>query len=40
MPLEKELCDHLANWKELIPAKKHVCEECIKSGDEWVHLRT
>ena len=21
-------------------AKKYVCEECIKTGDDWVHLRT
>lgn len=39
MPL-KEICTHLADWKKVIPAKKRECEECIKSGDEWVHLRT
>jgi len=40
MPLKTELCAHLTNWKELIPTKKHECEECVKSGDQWVHLRT
>jgi len=38
--MKKELCSHLENWKMIIKEKEHVCDECIKTGDEWVHLRT
>ena len=31
-------CEHLVEAKDLKPGK-HVCEECIKMGDRWVHLR-
>lgn len=40
MPLKEELCEHLSDWKTLLQPKEHVCEECIQSGDEWLHLRT
>jgi uncharacterized UBP type Zn finger protein len=33
------LCEHLAHSKYAAP-KVHVCEECVKLGDQWVHLRT
>jgi uncharacterized UBP type Zn finger protein len=33
-----KLCQHLAEAQELEP-KTDVCEECVKLGDEWVHLR-
>jgi len=32
------LCDHIKKSKDLEPAH-HACEECIKTGDTWVHLR-
>jgi hypothetical protein len=38
--MEEELCSHLKVLKELKTAKEYVCEECIKTGDEWMHLRT
>jgi uncharacterized UBP type Zn finger protein len=31
-------CAHLDQIHILKP-KSHVCEECIKMGDRWVHLR-
>jgi uncharacterized UBP type Zn finger protein len=31
-------CEHIKTAKDLEPAH-HVCEECVKSGDSWVHLR-
>ena len=34
------VCEHIRNIKELKLPTKLVCEECIKSGSEWVHLRT
>ena len=35
-----EVCKDIIDITELKTAKKHVCEECIKTGDAWVHLRT
>jgi uncharacterized UBP type Zn finger protein len=31
-------CSHLKTAKFTTP-KVHVCEECVKMGDKWVHLR-
>jgi uncharacterized UBP type Zn finger protein len=33
-----ETCSHL-NQIKFTHADKHVCEDCIKTGDTWVHLR-
>jgi hypothetical protein len=33
-------CAHLSAITSVKHAKKRVCEECIKTGDRWVHLRT
>ena len=31
-------CKHL-NQVKITTTNKHVCEECVKTGDTWVHLR-
>ena len=31
-------CSHLDQIK-MTNTDKHVCEECVKRGDRWVHLR-
>lgn len=31
-------CTHL-DAIEVIETDKHVCEDCVKTGDTWVHLR-
>lgn len=31
-------CEHLGQAQDLQP-DKHVCEDCVKTGDSWVHLR-
>jgi uncharacterized UBP type Zn finger protein len=31
-------CSHLDGIK-VFKATKHVCEDCVKTGDDWVHLR-
>jgi uncharacterized UBP type Zn finger protein len=31
-------CQHLEHPK-ITKTKTHVCEECVKMGDQWVHLR-
>jgi hypothetical protein len=33
-------CSHLAAIMTVKPAKRHVCEECVKISGRWVHLRT
>jgi hypothetical protein len=38
--LNKITCDHLLALTSLLPAQAYACEECIKTGDSWVHLRT
>lgn len=34
------MCQHLDALTETKTAKAYECEECVKTGDEWVHLRT
>ena len=31
-------CEHVKEAKDLEPSKR-VCEECVRVGDSWVHLR-
>ena len=38
--METANCKHITAIKELKTAKEYVCEECIKTGSDWVHLRT
>ena len=33
-------CAHLNAITTVKQAKKRECEECVKTGDRWVHLRT
>src|SRR3954463_7315116 len=33
-----DTCTHMDEIK-FKTTKKHVCEECVKMGDTWVHLR-
>lgn len=35
-----DLCSHLRAVSNVKSPKRHECEECVKTGDEWVHLRT
>ena len=34
------VCEHLASVEQIKWPRRRVCEECIKTGDSWVHLRT
>jgi hypothetical protein len=36
----KSSCAHLDAIETVTQAKRHECEECVKTGDSWVHLRT
>ena len=33
-------CAHIAAVTSIKHAKRRECEECVKIGSEWVHLRT
>ena len=33
-------CPHIAAIDDVTPPKKHECDECVKTGSRWVHLRT
>jgi hypothetical protein len=35
-----EICSHLQEIKSIKTAEKRECEECVKIGSHWVHLRT
>jgi Zn-finger in ubiquitin-hydrolases and other protein len=35
-----EICTHLENITEVKRPRVHECEECVKIGSPWVHLRT
>ena len=34
------MCEHLEAITEVKLPAAHECEECVKIGDRWVHLRT
>ena len=33
-------CSHIEAITSITPAKRRVCDECVKTGSQWVHLRT
>jgi uncharacterized UBP type Zn finger protein len=33
------ICTHLKQPPKISSTATHVCEDCIKTGDTWVHLR-
>jgi uncharacterized UBP type Zn finger protein len=35
---DEKPCEHVQQAKDLHPSKR-VCEDCVKTGDSWVHLR-
>ncbi len=35
-----ETCKHIAAIDEPVGPKRRECEECVKTGSSWVHLRT
>ena len=35
-----EICTHIAAIRTVRHATRRECEECVKAGTEWVHLRT
>ena len=37
---DTQACAHIAAVKTVKHPKRHECEECVKIGGRWVHLRT
>jgi len=35
-----ERCSHLAEVTSVVRAQRYECDECVKMGARWVHLRT
>ena len=38
--MSNEACQHIASIDHVKQPKRHECEECVKTGSRWVHLRT
>ena len=38
--MSNEACNHIEAIDQVKPAKRHECQECVKIGARWVHLRT
>lgn len=36
----EQVCEHIRQITSIKEPKDYVCEECIKTGDSWLHLRT
>ena len=37
---DADACTHIEAIKTIKHPKKRVCDECVKIGGQWVHLRT
>ena len=35
-----DTCEHLKSVHNVKRPNRFECEECVKTGDDWVHLRT
>ncbi|WP_460978413.1 UBP-type zinc finger domain-containing protein [Spirosoma knui] len=38
--LKQTYCSHLGALTSIREAEEYACEECMKTGSSWVHLRT
>ena len=38
--MQGETCVHLEQITEVKQAEKRECEECVRIGSDWLHLRT
>lgn len=36
----QKVCEHISSIKDLKEPEAYECEECIKNGGTWMHLRT
>lgn len=35
-----DICAHLEAVEKVLSARRRECDECVKTGSTWVHLRT
>lgn len=40
MALAGKKCTHIDSVSRVLTSENYQCDECIKNGDRWVHLRT
>ena len=38
--MTKQACTHLSAVQDVKKPQRYVCDECVKVGGKWVHLRT
>jgi len=38
--VKQQSCEHIKAITDIKTARQYECEECVKTGDTWVHLRT
>jgi len=38
--MDDQICKHLSAIKKLKQPEYYLCDECMKHGGSWVHLRT
>jgi hypothetical protein len=38
--MSEGVCEHIRHIHQVKRPKKRECEECVKAGDRWLHLRT
>jgi ubiquitin-hydrolase Zn-finger-containing protein len=38
--VQDEACSHIEGVTTVKPPRRRECEECVKMGSQWVHLRT
>jgi hypothetical protein len=38
--LKKHPCDHIKDLAEVLSPRRRECDECVKIGSSWFHLRT
>ena len=38
--MPQDICSHISTIEQVQQPARYECEECVKTGDDWVHLRT
>ena len=38
--MSEAACPHIGAIDDITRPRKHECDECVKTGSRWVHLRT
>ena len=38
--MPQDVCSHISTIEQVRQPTRYECDECMKTGDDWVHLRT